>query len=403
MSDGMLHFVQAVKAPAGEVYRAFTKATALREWMSDVATVDPRPGGRIYLYWNSGYYTAGEFLRTEPGEFIEFTWNGRNEPGRTRVTVSLETMDSGTLVNLDHADLGQGGDWQQPAREYRQGWQESLENLASVLETGRDLRLIRRPMLGIMLSDYNAEIAGQLGIPVMEGVRIDSTMEGMGARRAGLQLNDVIVGLDGQPIIHFASLAAVVQKHKAGDKIEVAFYRGPEKHTATMELSGRPIPGIPFDPKELAAARRKLNDELNAEIKEIFDDVTEKEASYYPAPGEWSAKDNLAHLILSERYQTMAIADLVVGYERWSDEGGVNVHEQTRALVTAYPTVGDLLEEYRRNQAETLALIEALPAEFIQHKGSYWRMAYSVLEDNTHPRSHFQPIRAAIKAARGNL
>ena len=73
MSEQTLSFTQQVKAPAEVVYRAFTNATALREWLCDVATVSPHPGGRLYLWWTSGFYTSGSFTQAEEGKKVAFS------------------------------------------------------------------------------------------------------------------------------------------------------------------------------------------------------------------------------------------------------------------------------------------------------------------------------------------
>ena len=57
--SAVLTFEQTIQAPIDQVYRAFTNATALREWLCDTATVDARPGGRVYLAWISNYYRRG--------------------------------------------------------------------------------------------------------------------------------------------------------------------------------------------------------------------------------------------------------------------------------------------------------------------------------------------------------
>ena len=77
-------FEQMIKTPPAQVYTAFTNATALREWMCDVATLIPRAGGRVYLYWNSGYYSAGEYSHLEPDRCVDFTWQGRGELAQPR-------------------------------------------------------------------------------------------------------------------------------------------------------------------------------------------------------------------------------------------------------------------------------------------------------------------------------
>jgi hypothetical protein len=167
-----------------------------------------------------------------------------------------------------------------------------------------------------------------------------------------------------------------------------------------MELSRRPLPEVPFDPKELAARVRKIYTEMNAELAKLFEGVSDAEAAYKPAPDQWNALEVVAHLLLGERYTSMGIVDLISGQERWSDDYGSNLHEQTGAIVAAYPTIAEILDEYRRNQMETLALVEAFPAGFVARKGSYWRNAYGLLEGGVHNRGHYEQIRSTLQAAR---
>jgi hypothetical protein len=140
---------------------------------------------------------------------------------------------------------------------------------------------------------------------------------------------------------------------------------------------------------------------LHAELAQLFDGVTDQEAAAIPAPGEWSALEVVAHLLLGERYNCFYIVELIAGQERWSDDYGTNLPEQTRAVVAAYPTIAEILNEYARSQTEVLSLVANLPAEFVARKGSYWRMALGFLEGGGwHTRSHFDQIRAAIQSAR---
>ena len=186
-NNRIFKFETLVQASSALVYEAFTNATSLQEWLCDFATVDPKPGGRIYLYWNSGFYTSGEYTELIPNEKVVFTWNGRNEPAATEIEVKLKRKKGGTLVQLAHKRVGVGAKWENVRREAMEGWQSSLENLASVLATGEDLRFLNRPMLGIGISDFNEDIAKHLNVPVTKGLRIDSVVDGMGAQAAGRQ------------------------------------------------------------------------------------------------------------------------------------------------------------------------------------------------------------------------
>ena len=164
MTSQTFKFIKVVKATPSMAFSAFTNATALKEWLCDVATVLPRTGGRVFLAWNSGYYTCGEYTELEPDRKVSFSWRGRSDPSASHVRVSIEPVSEGTRITLEHTVDGEGDAWVESIREIEDGWKGSLENLVSVLETGEDLRLTLRPMLGITITDFNAEIAAKEGI-----------------------------------------------------------------------------------------------------------------------------------------------------------------------------------------------------------------------------------------------
>ncbi|MGH2524191.1 MAG: SRPBCC family protein, partial [Anaerolineales bacterium] len=121
-----LKFKRLVNAPPSEVYRAFTHATALRDWLSNAAETDPTPGGRLYLWWANGYYANGEFTALEPGKKVAFTWHGKGEPAPTRIQVSLAAKNGSTQVTLAHSGIGRGKQWAQTAAEFAREWEAGL-------------------------------------------------------------------------------------------------------------------------------------------------------------------------------------------------------------------------------------------------------------------------------------
>jgi hypothetical protein len=308
--------------------------------------------------------------------------------------------EGSTRVQLEHCGLGASQEWDSVREAMTQGWRGGLDNLASVLETGEDLRFINRPMLGIGVSDFDEKIARQMDVPVTEGIRIDSSIEGMGAAAAGLQGNDVIVSLAGYPITSFASVTAALSGKRAGDTVEVTFYRGSEKKSLPMKLSRRPLPEIPWNAKVLAEAVSQRNKEIHQELDQFLQGVTEDEASYRPAPAEWCIKEILAHLIHGERGLQTFIADLLGGQEPLYDNYTGNVTAQVEATVAAFPTLAAIYTELQRASQETVEFIARLPDEFLARKGSYWRLAYGELETPYHHQIHMEQMRNALKAAR---
>lgn len=396
-----LIFKRVVHAPAAEVRRMFTLSTHLREWLSDVALATAEKGGRLYLGWNSGYYASGEFTAVAPNR-LAFTWVGRRYPAPTQVQVGLKEKQGVTTVTVTHGGVGAGRAWGRIPAEIAAGWEASLENLQSVMETGHDLRFTLRPMLGVMIEvEMNAERAAKYGAPVDYGVRLSGVVDGMGAQSAGLQGGDIVVGIAGRKVSHWASIGAALQGRRAGQKVPVVYYRGRDKRTATMELSARPLPEVPGTAAELADYVRRLYAGFDAQLAECFAGYSDAEAARRPAPDAWSAQEIVAHLLQGERDGLSYLTELMQGNERVFDGPFDNSNLQVQAVADAYPTAAAMLEEYRRTEAQTVAMLAGLPPEFVARRSTFWRMAYNYTQASLHFDEHVQQIKAALAAARG--
>ena len=391
---------QVVSAPISLVYRAFTNSTALREWMGDFATLEAKPGGRFYVWWQSGYYTSGEFFRVVPNKELVFSWHGRGEPRPTQIAVTFKPKRNSTLVRLIHRGFGSGKAWGNAVEVSFREWQSGLLNLASVLGSGPDLRITNRPMMGISLSDFNADVAQKLGVPVTVGIRLDGVIDGMGAQAAGLRKDDVLIELAGLELVDFSSINSAIRGKKAGDTIGVAYYRGSEKITTKLTLSGRPIPAIPTSLANLSIEVGKAYTEAEKQMTGFLQGVSEKEADYKPGPTDWSIKEVIAHLIHSERGWQNVIAEIAGGVEASYDGFGGNLDARNWATIAAFTTLADLEIEWKRLNTETIALLANLPEEFFQRKGSYWRLAYQCLYFPTHFFTHLEQMQVALLAAR---
>jgi len=396
-----LEYQRTVNAPVAEAYRAFTRATPLRDWLCDVALADARPGGRIYLWWNAGYYMAGEYTALEQDRLVAFTWMGKGEPAATQVEVRLQGRGQTTRMTLSHRGIGEGEAWERARAEFERGWDAGLENLQSLLEKGEDLRYTRRPMLGITLEDFNAQIARKIGVPVDEGIRLTGAVPGFAAAKAGLQGNDVIVQLSGKPTPDFPSLVAALQGKRAGDTVEISFYRGQTRHTAPIILSSRVLPDIPPTPAGLAAALRQINARLLDRLDSLLSGVSEDEANRRPAPGEWNALEVVAHLIVAERETHSWLTDMINDDERFSDRysDSTNVSARLLALLAVHPTARQLLDAVHESLHETEVIIEALPEEAVAHRGSYWRIGHNLLQADQHWDEHMSQIKDALRGS----
>jgi hypothetical protein len=224
-------------------------------------------------------------------------------------------------------------------------------------------------------------------------------LDGLGAQSAGLQENDVIVRLNGREIADIGDLGTALQSARAGDEVEVAFYRKAEMLTARFRLAGRPIPEIPPSAAALSEAVEKVYGDIKPTLDALFQGVGETQAGHQPAQNEWSAKEVLAHLIHSERGLQNAIADAVGSAEAHYDQYAGNWNGRNYATLSAIPTLEGLLREYKLLMDETVVLFAELPPEFVSRKSSYWRLVFTTMQLASHFNSHAAQIKAALESA----
>lgn len=392
-----LKFKMTLATTPDEVYSAFTHASALCEWLCNVAQTDTHEGGRIYLWWENGYYASGEYITLKPNQQITFSWHGRNEPGKTHIKISLTSENNTTRLTLIHAGIGNGKAWNKPIREYKKGWKRALENLKSVLETGQDLRLIRQPVLGIKLGEVLTEKqAIELNLPTRYGILIEEVMEGLGAQSAGLQKNDLLVKIKKHKIRNFEDYRLALRGLSAGDTVKITIYRNGKKLVSKVTLSERLIPPLP---QTVEALLQKLEDhyrQTNSRLQAALANLPEAIVSFRPALGSWCVKEILAHLVLSERDMLTWISNQIDG----GDPVPLTLHPATptrvSAILAAFADVPALLRESKRHQTEALAMIQGLPEEFVARKRSFWRLSYALMTYLPHLEKYVTQIETTV-------
>jgi hypothetical protein len=371
--------------------------------------VDPRPGGRFYLWWERGYHSSGTYTELQRDKRVAFTWRGHADAVETEVHITLEPRHGGTILTLDQHGASSPR-WSRIAFLGANGWPAAIENLQSLLETGIDFRVSQRPLLGISegydLNDTLAQrlgvtaeaLARQLGLPDgTQGFVIHITVEGLPAHQAGLQRNDVLVRLAGSKITRVQDIGAALSEHRAGDRIEAEFYRGGELCHTQVTLAGRPSPRYPASLQEVIEDARAAYAALDAELDASFDGATEAGAGHKVTPDEWSAKEILAHLIATERDIQAWITAVAEGHdirERFHTHNTLRLN----AIIAACRQVPDLVRLLRQEQAITLSLAAALPLEAFERKYLFRLVAGWFENFPNHNREHFASIRAALAA-----
>ncbi|MDK4705821.1 SRPBCC family protein [Rhizobium sp. CNPSo 4062] len=126
-----------------KVYRAFIEADALAKWLPpngfacSVHHFEGKVGGTFKMSFRNFttsevHAFGGEYIELVPGELVRYTdrFDDPNLPGQMEVTVTLKKVLVGTEVNITQAGIP---DVIPPEACYL-GWQESLINLAKLVE-----------------------------------------------------------------------------------------------------------------------------------------------------------------------------------------------------------------------------------------------------------------------------
>jgi uncharacterized protein YndB with AHSA1/START domain len=134
---------RVIPAKADKIYRAFVEADALAKWLPPngftctVHHLDATVGGTFKMSFRNfttghSHSFGGKYIELEPGKRLRYTdtFDDPNLPGELVVTVELKAVSVGTELNIEQANIPDAI----PPEACYLGWQESLRNLARLVE-----------------------------------------------------------------------------------------------------------------------------------------------------------------------------------------------------------------------------------------------------------------------------
>jgi serine protease Do len=102
----------------------------------------------------------------------------------------------------------------------------------------KEFGTVQRAYLGIRSAiDLNGSIAQKRDIGITEGVLVESLVDFGGAKKAGIQVGDVIVEIEGVPVRNDAKMLELVSRNRPGDMIKVKVYRSGNYETINVQLT----------------------------------------------------------------------------------------------------------------------------------------------------------------------
>ena len=143
MPGNTIRLHRVLRSTPERVYKAFLDPDAMVKWLppngftAKMHQMDARVGGTYRMSFTNfttgkSYSFGGKFLELTPNERLRYTdkFDDPNLPGEIQVTVTLKKVAVGTEVNI----VQEGVPEVIPAEACYLGWQESLEQLAKLVE-----------------------------------------------------------------------------------------------------------------------------------------------------------------------------------------------------------------------------------------------------------------------------
>ena len=143
MPTGTVRLQRVLRTKPEKLYRAFLDADAMAKWIPPygftckVHHMDAKVGGTFKMSFTNfstgnGHSFGGEYRELVPNEKLVYTdkFDDPNLPGEILVTVNLKPVVCGTEIHIEQSGIPE----MIPVEMCYLGWQESLEQLAKLVE-----------------------------------------------------------------------------------------------------------------------------------------------------------------------------------------------------------------------------------------------------------------------------
>ena len=143
MTTGTVRFHRVLRTKPERVYKAFLDGEALAKWLPPygftctVHHLDAKVGGTYKMTFTNfstgnSHSFGGKYIELKPGERIVATdvFDDPNLPGQMKTTYTFKKVSVGTEVSI----VQEGIPAVIPAEACYLGWQESLAQLATLVE-----------------------------------------------------------------------------------------------------------------------------------------------------------------------------------------------------------------------------------------------------------------------------
>ncbi len=134
---------------------------------------------------------------------------------------------------------------------------------------------VRRAVLGVSIDEVNEATAKRAKLSEISGVLVTGYPEGVDspARRAGIELGDVIVKADGKRADHVSTLQRIIRNFEPGQNVTLEIVHAGERKTVTVKLAEAPTttPQVARENEARGTREGVIYDRLGVEVEPVSD------------------------------------------------------------------------------------------------------------------------------------
>lgn len=172
---------------------------------------------------------------------------------------------AGDLIGINTAIITESGSYE--------GYSFAVPSnlVQKIIRDLREFGTVQRAFLGVGIEDLDSETARDMGLPNAEGVYVTRINADGGASEAGLQIGDVIIGLNSTQLRHTPELQELVGRYRPGEQVTVEYFRKGKKYRTRVLLKD-----VNNSTEILRVRGDELEDELGLELRDLNKDEHRK-------------------------------------------------------------------------------------------------------------------------------
>ncbi|MFK8028776.1 MAG: DegQ family serine endoprotease [Gammaproteobacteria bacterium] len=109
----------------------------------------------------------------------------------------------------------------------------------SIMEQILEFGEVRRGLLGVSIRSVDQQIADTMDLAVEYGAMVYSVSPGSAAEKAGIQIDDVIVSVEGNRVKNALELRNAIGLRPAGEKVSIEYYREDQLRKVSAQLGSQ--------------------------------------------------------------------------------------------------------------------------------------------------------------------